>query len=283
MDPFGIRTYPELIASGVPGSTIHDRCNQGIYHRLLPQIYCLGEPTALARCAAITKWVPRAVLSHRTAGWLRGMLPEPAVFEASVPRSTSKRTPSWLKLYRRSLRSELVGECWGMPTVEPARALFDCVSVMPKLEAGRLIDEQLRERVEPCRLLELCELDSGVHGNPDARRQLKQAALHAAYEPERLFARALSERRCPLPANRPVGTFFCDFVDEQSKTIVEIDGREFHSEPEVFRKDRRRQNWIVLEKWLLLRYAAFDVFNELDEIADEAVAVVRRRRRARGA
>lgn len=281
MNPFGIRTRSDLLAEGVASSTIDSRSRLGAYHRLLPSTYCLGEPTGLARCAAIIEWLPAAVLSHRTAGWLRSMLPEPTLFEATVPPSSYRSTPKWLKLYRRQLRPELIGESWGMPTVEPARALFDCVSVMDKSEADQLIDENLGKRVSTNRLLEVCELDAGMHGTTETRRQLREAALNAASEPERLFARALTARHCPLSANRSVGPYICDLVDEQSRTIIEIDGREFHSEPEVFRKDRRRQNWLVLHGWLVLRYAAYDVYNNLAEVADEVVAVVRRRRRAR--
>jgi very-short-patch-repair endonuclease len=95
-----------------------------------------------------------------------------------------------------------------------------------------------------------------------------------------------SAGRWPLVAaswNRTIrwATYYCDFVDERSRTIVEIDGREFHSEPEVFRKDRSRQNRLVLDGWLVLRYAASDVYQHLDEIANETVRVVRTRRRTR--
>ncbi|MFF2107964.1 hypothetical protein [Rhodococcus koreensis] len=41
-----------------------------------------------------------------------------------------------------------------------------------------------------------------------------------------------------------------DFVDERARIVVEVDGREFHSEPDVFRGDRRRQNWLVREGWM---------------------------------
>lgn len=281
VNPFGIRTREDLLHEGVASSTIDNRVRQGVYHRLLPQTYCLGEPTGLARCAAIVSWAPEAVLSHRTAAWMWGMLGEPTVFEATLPLSFKRPTPNWLSIYRRQLRPELIGESWAMPTVEPARALFDCVTVLPKEAADRLIDEQLGSKVDASRLLELCELDGGLTGAPEVRRQLTEAAQWAASEPERMFARALTARHCPLPANRSVGPYLCDFVDDRSKLVVEIDGREFHSEAAVFRNDRRRQNWLLLEGWLVLRYAAYDVYNHLDEIADEVADVVRRRRRAK--
>ncbi|MFH5210917.1 DUF559 domain-containing protein [Antrihabitans sp. NCIMB 15449] len=281
MNPFGIRTREDLLREGVASSTIDNRVRQGVYHRLLPKIYSLGTPTALGRCAAILLWAPDATLSHRTAAWMWGMLPEPTVFEATVPPVQVRTTPNWLSIYRRQLRPELIGESWAMPTVEPARALFDCLTVLSNDAADRLIDEQLGRKVDANRLLELCELDCGLTGAPEVRRQLTAAAQWAASEPERMFARALTAGHCPLPANRSVGPYLCDFVDERSKLVVEIDGREFHSEAAVFRNDRRRQNWLLLEGWLVLRYAAYDVYNHLDEIADEVADVVRRRRRAK--
>lgn len=280
MNPFGVRTRAELLASGISSSTIHDRCRSGRYTRLLPGVYALAEPTPHALCAAVGLWQPTAVLSHRTAAWLWKMMPPPTTIEATVPAHVSVRSPSWLTLYRKSVAEENVTTAWSMPTVDPERALLDAVTVLPRDEADRMIDEHIRS-VNPRKLQQMCEADAGRRGVREERRQLYSAARSAASEPERLFARALAARRCRLEPNHPVGRFVCDFVDERSRTVIEIDGREFHSEPEVFRTDRRRQNWLLLDRWLVLRYAAADVYRHLDEIADESVAVVRRRRRTR--
>ncbi|WP_257015375.1 endonuclease domain-containing protein [Rhodococcus sp. ACS1] len=78
-----------------------------------------------------------------------------------------------------------------------------------------------------------------------------------------------------------MGPYVGDFVDERARIVVEVDGREFHSEPDVFRGDRRRQNWLVREGWMVLRFAAYDVLAHPDAIADEIIAAVRRRRRSR--
>ncbi|MFC6013513.1 endonuclease domain-containing protein [Nocardia lasii] len=58
-----------------------------------------------------------------------------------------------------------------------------------------------------------------------------------------------------------------------------LDGREFHSDAVVFRRDRRRQNWLVVRGWLVLRYAAQDVMHNLDQCADEVQRVVLARRK----
>ena len=199
LESMRIATYAELIAAGLSPSMINRRCRRGELYRVLPTVYSAGEPTALDRCIALARWLPDATLSHRTAAWLHGMLPEPILFEASVPSRVSRRTPKWLKLYRRGLREELIGESWGLPTVVPARAVFDCASVLEPDDVGRLVDEQLRARIEPTELLELCELDAGLTGTPAARRQLKLLATNFLSEPERLFSRRAGRTELPAP------------------------------------------------------------------------------------
>ena len=63
--------------------------------------------------------------------------------------------------------------------------------------------------------------------------------------------------------------------------IVEIDGREFHTDPATFNNDRRRQNALVLDGWMVLRYSAATAMAHLDAVADEIITVVRRRRHNR--
>ncbi|MDJ0359049.1 DUF559 domain-containing protein [Rhodococcus sp. H29-C3] len=84
-----------------------------------------------------------------------------------------------------------------------------------------------------------------------------------------------------IATNHWVGNYVCDFVDELAQVVVELDGREFHSAPEVFSKDRRRQNDLVLGGWLVLRFSAFDVMANPEKTARQIAGVVRRRRRAR--
>ncbi|WP_225729706.1 MULTISPECIES: endonuclease domain-containing protein [unclassified Nocardia] len=163
-----------------------------------------------------------------------------------------------------------------MPTVGAAQTLLDCVSVLRSDKADQLIDEHAGRSIDLNDLFELSR--TGRHGAPALRKQLREAALNAASDPEGLFARALARRNLHLLSNHPVGPYFGDFVDERSRTIIEIDGREFHSESSAFRHDRRRQNWLLLHGWPVLRYAAADVYTAIDTCADEVVAVIRQRR-----
>ncbi|MFC4126172.1 DUF559 domain-containing protein [Nocardia rhizosphaerae] len=271
---YGIRTRSQLLAEGVPPGTIDDRCRRGVYVRVLPRTYSLGPPTALGRCAAVIEWLPGARLSHRTAAWLWNLLPEPDVIEATVPKAVSRKAPPWLRLYRRDLPDSALDRSADLPVVTPAQTLFDCVAVLPEAEADRLVDRTLGRVASRSAVLEICR----GHGAPAMRRQLREAALKSVSEPERLFARALARRRLYLLPNHSVGPFVGDFVDESTRTIVEIDGWEFHSDRQTFRSDRRRQNWLQRRGWLVLRFAAHDVLNHMETCVDEVESVVRPRR-----
>ncbi len=276
-----VRTLKELTDAGITRSTIAARCRSGSYHRVLPTVYSLVEPDTYVRCAAVSAWRPAAVLSHRTAAWLYGWLPEPAVVEATIPRGLRVTPPDWLRLYRRDLAPHTVSMVSLLPAVSPAQALFDCAVVMPEGDVASLVDSELDRSVDPHEFRDLCAAHRGRHGAPAARRLLRHAALRAASEPERVLGRQLSLRGFPLEANHPIGPYVGDFADEQARIVVEVDGREFHSEPDVFRNDRRRQNWLVSEGWMVLRFAAYDVLAHPDVVAAEIIDAVRRRRRSR--
>ncbi|MGW4534305.1 DUF559 domain-containing protein [Nocardia sp. NPDC004340] len=273
-----IVTRAELSAAGIPTSTIDNRCRSGTYIRLLPGVYSTNTPDSIARCRAITTWLPQALLSHRTAAWLQGMHPtEPTLFEATVPKPLYRKTPPWLHLYRRNLPAGWATETHDLPSTHPALTLLDCIAVLPRPTAEAMIDEHLGRTVSPHDALRLSH--SKIPGRTAFSRHLREASTRAASEPERLFTRALHHRGLTLLANHPVGQFICDLVDERSYTIIEIDGREFHSASAVFRQDRRQQNHLLLAGWLVLRYAASDVYGSLDKCADEAAAVIKHRRR----
>lgn len=233
------------------------------------------------RCRAITLWRPDAVLSHRSAAYLRGWTTEPTMLDATVPRTARLRPPSWLRLHRRDMDSTLVDEVATLPCTISAQTMLDCLALLPRPDAELLIDERLKFGMDPASLLCLLDRFPGRHGNVELARQVRLAVSRFASEPERALGRAVHRLGLRLEMNAAVGPFVCDFVDRRSRTIIEVDGREFHSAAAVFSKDRRRQNALILDGWLVLRYSAFDVLAAPDAVAAEIAAVIRRRRASR--
>jgi very-short-patch-repair endonuclease len=62
-----------------------------------------------------------------------------------------------------------------------------------------------------------------------------------------------------------------DFAFPESRVVVEVDGWAFHSDPEVFATDRKRQNAIALLGWQVLRFTWLD----LTEYPDRVLTVLR--------
>jgi very-short-patch-repair endonuclease len=271
-----IFTRTQLLGAGLSSSTITRN-----YTRLLPQIYCLGDPTTFARCCALAQWQPKAVLSHRTAAWLYGWAEEPRLVEVTVPTDMKVRAPRWLTVYRRSLPAGEYTEIQGLPVICRERTLIDCVAVMSDDDSARIVDERLASDTDVDTLEWLMRSTPKLRGNERARKQLRGASRNFASEPERVLDRAIIRQGFRMKTNHRVGRYICDFVDELAKLIVEVDGREFHIEPLVFSKDRRRQNHLVLAGWMVLRYSAVDVMADPDGIAREIADLLRRRRSAR--
>ncbi|WP_176457041.1 DUF559 domain-containing protein [Rhodococcus sp. 06-1474-1B] len=269
-------TWGDLVDAGIHPSTISRR-----FTRVLPTVHMRGEPSTVDRCWAITLWRPDAVLSHRSAAYLRGWTTEPTMLDATVPRTARLRPPSWLRLHRREMDSTLVDEVAALPCTISAQTMLDCLALLPRPDAELLIDERLKFGMDPASLLCLLDRFPGRHGNVELARQVRLAVSRFASEPERALGRAVHRLGLRLEMNAAVGQFVCDFVDRRSRTIIEVDGREFHSAAAVFSKDRRRQNALVLDGWLVLRYSAFDVLTAPDDVAAEIAAVIRRRRASR--
>jgi len=76
-------------------------------------------------------------------------------------------------------------------------------------------------------------------------------------------------------ANRPLVlrdlTFFVDVIFRKLKLVIEIDGRLYHTGAEVFESDRWRQNLLILDGWLVLRFT----WTMIEERPQEVIAMIR--------
>lgn len=59
--------------------------------------------------------------------------------------------------------------------------------------------------------------------------------------------------------NYPIGGYKVDFAFPIEGVVIEVDGWAFHSDPEVFARDRKRQNAIALLGWQILRFTWLDL------------------------
>jgi very-short-patch-repair endonuclease len=76
-------------------------------------------------------------------------------------------------------------------------------------------------------------------------------------------------------ANRPLviggSLFFIDVAFRHIKLAIEIDGRLYHNDSEVFETDRWRQNLLILDGWCVLRFTRAMI----DDRPEEVISMVR--------
>lgn len=257
------------------------RVKSGTLTRVLPQVYATDKPDFIDLCTAVTLWKSDAVISHLTAAWLWGLVEhEPDRVEATIDPSGSARCPQWIRLYRRTLPT--IATYRGLRVVTIEQAFVDVAATLPKPELEQFFDASIDNQIPWRRVAGVSEVASGMNGMKALREQLRRCCPGTRSEPERIVARALTARNFYLELNARVGQFYGDLVDFRARVIVEIDGRMFHSDPATFDNDRRRQNQLVLEGWLVLRYSAATVHADLDRVVEEIITVVRRRRKSIG-
>ena len=95
--------------------------------------------------------------------------------------------------------------------------------------------------------------------------------------PEVLVWTALRGRRLDgvrFRRQHPVGPYILDFYCEDARLAVEIDGQG-HEHPDVFAHDERRSAWLNQHGVSVMRIAARDV---LDDLEDVLARILRRAR-----
>jgi very-short-patch-repair endonuclease len=264
----GTRDHPELRGA------IHWRLRTGELKAVLPGVYA---PAATAnstatRMAAVSRWDPDAVLTHEAAAaatfWPG--LAVPVV--RCVVRHHRAPQPGYA-FSRGSIPPELVWSRQGLRLASPALTALDLCETM----GGEAIDHALRTRSTTLgRMHQALTLTPSRTGNPVRRRLLLDSRDEPWSEAERQIHRLLRGARITgWQANQPVRlghvTVYPDVFFRHLRLVIEIDGREFHTDPEVFESDRHRQNLLVLHGWRVLRVT----WQMIQSQPDRVIALVR--------
>ena len=249
---------------------------------VLPGIYVstAAEPTALQRALAVMLWRPEAVLTHEVAAsrWW------PELEIETVRAAVRARTrAAGFSFSERTIPPGQIVRSTLLRYTSPALTALDlCLELGPEA-----IDRVLASRAATLGLLRAalsaCPNRSGNKERQkillDSRDEPWSAAERAAH---RLLRRAGIQGWTTNLGIRVEGAlYFLDIAFGPERVAVEIDGRQFHSESQVFEADRHRQNRIVLAGWTVLRFT----WQMLTDSPDQVVTDIRRalfRARRRG-
>jgi very-short-patch-repair endonuclease len=243
----GVVSRAKLLALGLTKDALRRRVERRRLLRVREGVYAVGHEGLTddsRRLAAVLACGPDALLSHRAAAELHGLLSSSPQFDVTVPRHARARagvavhrsrsiTPADRALIRR------------IPVTTIARTLVDLADVLDDQRLARAVHEADVRRVFDLRAIE--RVQERVPGRQGRHRLTR---VLAAYRPEPRFTRSRAERRLlelcerhglPKPqTNIVIAGHEVDAYWADADLVVEVDGREAHLTRRSFREDRAR-------------------------------------------
>lgn len=242
------------MAQGLTSAQIGRLVQTGRWQAVFPGVYTpagvhLDHEGYLA--AACAKAGALVAASHRSAGWLWGLLAQPP---ARPSISITGRPPTWREQVEVHVAVDLdysrVLVRRGIPVTDPLRTLVDLGAVVPVRVLNDAVDRALAGKLLTVEGLE-AEIGRLSRQGRQGVRQLRQALLGrnmiGAPTPSVLESRGL--RLLYSWGIIPLGTqvSVCDGryrVDFQLRldVVLEVDGYAYHWSPEAKAADSRRRN-----------------------------------------
>jgi very-short-patch-repair endonuclease len=253
----GVVTLAQAVAAGMSPATVQRRVRQGRWIRLHPGISLVGghRRTDEARIRAAWLWGgPYSVITGPAAAYWHHMLDHaPATVELSVPAHTSPRPQPGIHLRRRDLFDSDVRERDGIRVAAAPFAALETAVALP--DGSTFLDRALQQHVRfPALYRSFCR-NMGRTGASTAGRLLVAAADRADSAAERLLVDLLQEAGIDgWVLGHPLGPYRIDLAFPAQHVAIEVDGWAWHVDPERFRNDRRKGNYITRCDWDLPRF-----------------------------
>lgn len=272
----GFAARDQLLAAGLGRGAIVHRLGTGRLRERYRGVYLVDRAVAEPlgeEVAAVLHFGGYAVLSHRSAALIWGVLgtPPPQVTLTIVGKSGRSR--HGLRLHRLPLDRREIRIRHRLPLTAPARTLLDL--------AAEAADADLEEAVAVAFQRGLANLDEiraalvRAPGRKGIRRlasllESGQASGFTRSKAERRMRALLRAAELPQPrCNVPLLGYVADFLWAGHNLVVEVDGYLFHSDRASFERDRRRDQVFAAAGYTVIRVTCA-------QLTDEPLAVIAR-------
>lgn len=277
----GVVTTRQLLDAGASSAGISRATGRGRLVRVHRSVYRVAGAPATWRqavMAAVLAGAPHAFASHRTGIALSG-LPRTRGGIVEIVSEQHQRLQGSQVVSHRTL-DLAVGDQWrvdGIPVTGIDRSLIDVGRYWPPSRVGSLLDEAVRARLTTyerfvSRVHALAR--PGRNGIGVARQVLADRGMDDGWAFEKAMRRALRRHGLPAPTREwpvetPVKRYFVDFGYPAANLGIECDSSMWHTLPYQFEADLVRQNAIVGEGVLLLRYTPSRLRDDEDAVIAE--------------
>lgn len=284
----GVVTRAQLLHLGFTSAAIRHRVASGRLHPLWRGVYAVGRPTVSERgrwMAAVLSCGPDALLSHRSAAGLWGILRPFRVLEVVVP-SDKRRLRPGITVHRHSGsargRREVVD---GIPVTDVVTTLVDVATCVSDALLLRALNQADRRD-----LVDAGEFRATLDGLPPrpGLGRLKalldqQGSAFVDTLLELRFLRLVRAAGLPEPELQArVNGYRVDFHWPGLGLVVETDGPRDHRTPAQQSKDRRRDQAHAVAGLTSLRFTEAQVRHEPDRVRETLAAVSERLRSQAG-
>jgi Protein of unknown function (DUF559) len=254
----------QLIALGLGEDAIDARLRTGRLFRLHRGVYTVGA-SAISRegrwMAAVLTGGPGAVLSHRSAAALWGVVRGDGPVEIALPGKARSRPA--IRQHSAKFADDEVTVRRQIPVTALGRTLFDIAAGL-RCEAfeAALREAEYRHRFQLNELERLLGVHPGRRGAVTIRTCLQRLGRgprgRTRSKLEERFAALLAASDLPKPTlnalldldGRKVET---DCLWRDQRLIVELDGEKAHRTRVAFESDRERDRRLQLAGWRVIR------------------------------
>jgi very-short-patch-repair endonuclease len=277
----GVITLAQARSAGLSHEAVRRRLRSGRWRRCARGVYFVDDRpfTDSARVrAAVYSYGELAAVSGLAAAWWHGLSKfAPDVVEVTVPRNSHGRSRDGSRVRRRDLDpSDVVVHRRIRVT---ALALTVVEAAIQRRGGVKLMDSALQRHLDLRELWRAHLRNKGRYGSPRARRLLQAASDGARSEAERLLVKLLRAASITgWKTNYRVGPYKVDVAFPELKIALETDGWAFHSDEEAFQHDRKRQNYLILQGWRVLRFTWLDLVEYPQRVIAEIRAAISARK-----
>lgn len=282
----GVVSRAQLLGLGVTARAIEHEVRSGRLHPIYRRAFAVGHAGVGEKgrmLAAVLACGSGAVVSHRSAAALHGLLDRPPVVVDVVALKQSGREISGIRRhFVPHPAPEESGVLYAIPCTSPSRTLVDLAGILGSRSLRRAV-----EKAAMLRMLDLPAIDAILAGPRrrgsrhlrailmDWRALPPDARLRSPLE-ARMFAR-LAKRDLPTPlCNQELWVsgrrIEVDFLWPRQRVVVETDGRASHDTVAAFHEDRRRDRDLRLAGYDMLRVT----WAQLDHEPEATLAAIAR-------
>jgi Protein of unknown function (DUF559) len=276
----GVVARWQLLELGMAPGSIKARMRHGGLQLAHRGVYAVGHRSLTVEgrwMAAVLAFGPHAVLSHRSAGHLWGLVPR-ARIRPEVTRPGFVRGRPHLVVHRGSLPPDEIVRVRGIPVTSVPRTMFDLAGTLKEREVERAWNEmEVREYTDRLSVPHLLERYPGRKGSVPLARLANRKTLPVGItrnDLEEAFLALIDRFGLPRPRmNVHValrGRFYeIDCFWEDHGVAIELDGGGAHGTTRAFHKDRERDRILVAEGYTTARITWDHIQQTPTDVADD--------------